>query len=299
MSTDTKLNVTEIQRFCMHDGPGIRTTVFLKGCPLRCAWCHNPETQKKEAELLFYPTKCIFCRACEFSCPAKAHKIGEIHVLDRDECKKCFQCVENCPTGALEKCGNEMTIEKIISVVKKDSAFYGESGGITVSGGEPFMQGERVVELLKECKAQGISTAVETSGYADVALLKKATEFTDLFLWDVKDTNEERHIKYTGVSNKPILKNLDIVNETGARIRLRCILVNGVNTDEKHYEALVKIAKSIKNFDGVEFIPYHAYGGTKSVFIGLQDSGNVSWIPSEQQVNDAKEFLKKQGVTVC
>ena len=298
MSINIKLSVTEIQRFCMHDGPGIRTTVFFKGCPLKCAWCHNPETQKSEAELLLYPTKCIFCRVCEISCLAKAHKLDENHVLNRDKCKKCFECVKNCPTGALEKCGKEMTINEIISAVKKDWAFYGESGGITVSGGEPFMQGESVIELLKECKAQGISTAVETSGYADVTLLKKATEFTDLFLWDVKDTNEERHKKYTGVSNKLILKNLDIVNKTGARIRLRCILVNGVNTDQAHYSALVKIAKSIKNFDGLEFITYHAYGGTKSVFIGLQDSGNVSWIPTEEQVLQAKEFLKNNNVEV-
>lgn len=298
MSTDIKLKVTEIQRFCMHDGPGIRTTVFFKGCPLKCAWCHNPETQKKESQLLFYPNKCIFCSACATFCPTNAHTLAQTHTIDRDKCENCFRCVENCPTGALEKCGNEISAEEIFETVKKDSAFYGENGGITLSGGEPFMQGEAIVEFLKECKARGFSTAVETCGYANSELIKKAAEYVDLFLWDVKDTNEERHTKYTGVSNSLILKNLNAVSELGAKIRLRCILVNGVNTDEKHYEALANIAKSIKNLDGVEFIPYHAYGGTKSVFIGLQDSGKVEWIPTEEQVLQAKEFLKNNNVEV-
>ena len=174
---NTKLKVTEIQRFCMHDGPGLRTTVFLKGCPLKCAWCHNPETQKKESQLLFYLTKCIGCSACACVCKQGAHEINDKHTIDRDKCVSCFDCVNACPTNALEKCGNDMTVDEILSVVKKDVAFYGENGGLTISGGEPFMQGETVITLLKECKALGFSTAAETCGYADTKVLVKASEF--------------------------------------------------------------------------------------------------------------------------
>ena len=155
MNTEMKLRVTEIQRFCMHDGPGVRTTVFLKGCPLRCAWCHNPETQKSIAELLFYQNKCIGCGECTISCPQGAHAIEKQHVIDREKCILCAECAKGCPTGALEICGNKYTVEEILSIAEKDRAFYGKSGGVTLSGGEPFAQGEAVIELLKACKEKG------------------------------------------------------------------------------------------------------------------------------------------------
>ena len=298
MNTEVKLNITEIQRFCMHDGPGVRTTVFLKGCPLRCAWCHNPETQKYKSELLFYPNKCIECIACETSCSNGVHTLNEQHLIDREKCVLRGECVKNCPTGALEICGKAYTVKDILSVVEKDRAFYGESGGITLSGGEPFVQGDSVIEILCACKEAGFSTAVETCGYADAETLRKAVEFVDLFLWDIKDTDEKRHKQYTGVSNKKILENLSVINELGAKIRLRCILVNGVNTDKTHYKELAVIAKKINNFDGLELIPYHAYGGTKSVFLGFADSGRVEWIPTEQQIQEAKMILRSEGVNV-
>ena len=298
MNTDVKLTVTEIQRFCMHDGPGIRTTVFLKGCPLRCAWCHNPETQRRQSELLLYPGKCIFCKNCENVCKTGAHAVSGEHVIVRENCKTCFDCVKGCPTGALETCGNAMTTEDILSAALRDTAFYGDSGGITLSGGEPFMQGDGVVELLRTCKAAGLSTAVETCGYADTHILREAAKSVDLFLWDIKDTNKERHEKYTGASNSLILENLNVINETGARIRLRCILVNGVNTHEAHYAALANIAARIKNFDGLEIIPYHAYGGSKSVFLGRKDNGRSEWVPTEDQIREAKSLLKSEGALV-
>ena len=298
MNTEIKLKVTEIQRFCMHDGPGIRTTVFLKGCPLRCAWCHNPETQKFKSELLFYPNKCIGCSACEKSCPNGAHALTENHLIDREKCILCGKCVGNCPTGALENCGNEYTIEEILSAVEKDRAFYDKLGGVTLSGGEPFAQDNGVIELLKACKWRGFSTAVETCGCADPDIIRAALPYVDLFLWDIKDTDRSRHKQYTGVANDKVLKNLSFVNEMNARIRLRCILVDGVNTDECHYFAIAELASKINNFDGVELIPYHAYGGTKSVFLGGEDNGRKEWIPTVKEMERAKSILKKRGVYI-
>lgn len=298
MNTDKKLRVTEIQRFCMHDGPGVRTTVFLKGCPLRCAWCHNPETQNSRAELLFYAAKCIGCGACAQACPGSVHKIDETHTVDRPACRSCFTCVQSCPAGALESCGREMTAAEILSVIERDRAFYGDAGGVTVSGGEPLMQGEAVLSLLQACKEHGIPTAMETCGYADTAVLEKILPFVDLFLWDVKDTDSARHKAYTGVSNEQILQNLQTADRAGARTRLRCILVNGVNTDRKHYKSIADLARTLRHTEGVEFLPYHAYGGTKSVFLGLRESGRTDWLPTAEQLEEAKNVLREASVNV-
>ena len=298
MNAEMKLRVTEIQRFCMHDGPGIRTTVFLKGCPLRCAWCHNPETQKSSTELLFYQNKCIGCGGCTISCPQGAHAIEKQHVIDRAKCTLCAECAKGCPTGALQICGNECTVTEILSVVEKDRAFYGDLGGVTLSGGEPFAQKESTVALLKACKEKGFHTVVETCGYADVDVLCAAIPFVDLFLWDIKDTDDERHKKYTGVSTQKIWDNLVLANAQGAKTRLRCILINGINTNQAHYHKVAKIASSLSHCEGVEWIPYHAYGGTKATFLGGEDSGRKEWIPTPEQMEKAKEIVKSADVNL-
>ncbi len=298
MNTDNNfLTVSEIQRFCMHDGPGIRTTVFLKGCPLRCAWCHNPETQMAESELLFYDSKCIFCGAC-VTCPSSVHAVGDTHTIDRDKCMACGACVEECPTGAIEICGTKYSIDAILSILLRDSAFYTENGGVTLSGGEPLIHKEAAVGLLKACKEAGLSTAVETCGYVDAETVKAAIPYTDLFLWDVKDTDPERHKKHTGVSNERILKNLILADSLGAKTRLRCILVNGVNTDKKHYEELARLVNSLSLCEGIELISYHAYGGTKAVFIGKTDNGRREWIPTDAQMSEAREIIRGHGAKV-
>ncbi len=282
----------------MHDGPGLRTTVFLKGCPLRCAWCHNPETQKSKSEILFYANKCIGCRSCECTCSYGAHSFHDEHLLDRRKCVACGACVTQCPTCALTLCGENMSVDAILSVVEKDRAFYGENGGITLSGGEPFAQKEAILTLLKACKKSGLHTVIETCGYADTDILREAVPLVDLFLWDVKDTNDERHKKYTGVSCQKILDNLAVADALGARIRLRCILVNGINTDEAHYRGIAEIALSLSDCEGVELIPYHAYAGTKSVFLGGEDNGKSEWIPEIRQMDQAKLVLRTLGVNV-
>ena len=281
----------------MHDGPGVRTTVFFKGCPLRCAWCHNPEAQSAKNELLFYESKCIGCGACISSCVSGA-RIANTLAIDRESCIACGACASLCPTEASTVIGEDMSIEEILSILEKDRAFYGESGGVTLSGGEPFAQGEAVIALLYACKKAGFSTAVETCGYADTELFRRAAPFVDLFLWDIKDTCETRHKEYTGVTLRRIHENLSSVAALHARIRLRCILINGINTEKAHYTEIAKIAKTIPNLDGVELIPYHAYAGSKAVLLGRKDNGNKDWIPNEAALGKAREILLQNGIRI-
>ena len=283
MNTEKFLKVTEIQRFCMHDGPGLRTVVFLKGCPLKCAWCHNPETQSVNDQIFFYSKKCIGCGICAQLCGNHTLFTPNGHNILRDKCKLCFSCTDACPTGALERCGRNMSINDILLQIDRDRAFYGEQGGVTLSGGEPLMQ-HATIDLLKACKDRGLSTCVETSGYADTDIVRKAVPYVDLFLWDIKDTDDERHKQYTGVSNKLILKNLKTADRMNARIRLRCLLVNGINTNETHYTAVSNIARNMNNCEGVEFLAYHPYGSAKGLFLGGEDNGRIEWIPNEEQI---------------
>lgn len=291
------LNVSEIQRFCMHDGTGLRTTVFLKGCPLRCAWCHNPETQSTAPELLYDPRKCIGCALCAQSCIHGACN-PEMGSIDRARCLTCGACAEVCPTGARSVCGREMSIDEILNAVERDRVFYAETGGVTLSGGEPFAQAKQATSLLRACKERGLRTAVETCGYTDLDTLTEALPYVDLFLWDVKDTDEERHMRYTGRSNRPILANLEHLSKLGARIRLRCILMHGVNTDETHYRAVAELAKKIPNLDGVEPIAYHAYAGSKATLLGRADNGRAEWIPTDGELTRFREILQSEGVAM-
>ena len=293
-----RLPVTEIQRFCMHDGPGVRTVVFLKGCPLRCAWCHNPETQRATPEMLFYESKCIFCGACVSACPTGAQSIHPERVFDRVGCTACGRCATVCCTDALTPAARDMTVAEILAAVLRDRSFYGEHGGITVSGGEPMTHPEGVISLLTACREAGITTCVETCGEFPTHHLPALGQVTDLFLWDVKDTDPTRHKAYTGVDNTRILHNLREADRLGARTRLRCILVNGVNTAEAHYKALADLYHSLSYCEGVEFIPYHAYGGSKMLPLGQPDNGRVEWIPTAETVETVKACLRDQGVPV-
>ncbi len=293
MSTDNnvKIIITDIQRFCMHDGPGIRTTVFFKGCPLRCAWCHNPETQKKEPQLLFDKKRCIYCGGCAAVCENGGHKFEGDRELDREGCISCFACADNCPTKALEVSGEEKSVDEIMNVVERDRSFYGKKGGLTISGGEPLMQGAGAIALLRAAKEKGFTTTVETCGYVLRDVIEEAAKYTDLFLFDVKDTDSARHEKYTGVSNESINENLLYLESIGAKTRLRCILVNGVNSNAEHYSKVRELFFSLKNCEGVDVLPYHAYGGNKSVLLGGADNGKVDWIPTDVQVAEFRKYV--------
>lgn len=280
-----KLPVTRIQRFSTHDGAGVRTVVFLKGCPLRCAWCHNPETQRLQPEVLYFAGKCIGCGACAQVCPHGAHLLQETsHVFDRTKCAACMACAEACPAAALEPAAQNMDLDEIVRAVLRDRAFYGETGGVTLSGGEPMVHGPLTLELLRRCKAAGLTTAVETCGHFDPELLPTLAQVTDEFLWDVKDTNPDRHKAYTGVDSSLILRNLRSANALGARLILRCILVRGVNLNDAHAQSVRALYRSLSHAERIDLLPYHPYGSSKSAQLGRVHDGHPEWIPTEEEM---------------
>lgn len=289
--------ISDIQRFCTHDGPGIRTTVFFKGCPMKCEWCHNPETQKFSPQLLFNASLCINCGACEQVCPKHAHIFNEAgHSLDRNLCKNCLICASVCTSEACCVCGKNLSVKDVLKEVMKDAPFYGTNGGATLSGGEPLAQGESI-ELLRKLKEFGINTAVETSGCVSKERILESAEFTDLFLYDIKDTDSERLKQYTGGNFSEITDNLFALDRTNKSI-LRCILVFGVNTDEKHYAFISEIYSSLKNCLGVQFLPYHPYGGSKATSVFGKSNAHEEWIPPKTCIDGAKSFLQERNVTV-
>lgn len=264
--------IFDIQRFCIHDGPGIRTTVFLKGCPLRCAWCHNPEGLEPFNQVMYYFEKCISCGVCSEICGSGAHSFKNgIHLFDTSKCTSCMKCTNDiCPAEALKPAGCEISVDDIMKTVLRDKCFFDESkGGITISGGEPFLQPNFAIEILKAAKKEGLHTAVETSGATSENIIKSAASFVDLFLYDYKITGEEEHKKYTGVSQTAILHNLNVLNSLNSNIILRCPVIPGINTNEKHYKAIGNLTKELKNIKKVNVMPYHSIGVGKYEKIGM------------------------------
>lgn len=286
------LPVTKIQKFCTHDGPGIRTTVFLKGCPLRCIWCHNPETQSTKPEFFFSPQFCIGCGACTAACPEGLHTLTGAHLPDRSRCTGCMACTAACPTGALEACMQMMSPDDIMAEVLKDRAFYGTAGGLTLSGGEPLLHGQGLLPILQAARDTGITTVIETCGVFDSSLLPEIIPLTDLFLWDVKDTDDTRHRANTGVPVGPVLANLRLADSLGARTRLRCILLQGVNLNEEHLARISELYHSLKNCEGIELLPYHTYGDSKNLQLGRKSAAHPEWIPSDDQLDAARSYIR-------
>lgn len=258
--------VFDIQRFCVHDGPGIRTVVFLKGCPLRCVWCHNPEGLSGEPQVMLSPEKCIGCGECVVVCSTGAQSLKDgTRSYDPSLCARCMRCTDGiCPTKAVFAAGRVADASEVMEKVMRDADFYRESGGgITLSGGEPFYQPEFALELLRLAKKNGITTAAETCGAVSGEVMKKAAALCDTFLFDVKLTNEADHVKYTGASRRAILENLRYLDSVSADIVLRCPMIPGVNTNEAHYEEIGKLAESLSSVREVNIMPYHDLGISK------------------------------------
>ena len=290
-----KGNVFNIQRFSTNDGPGIRTTVFLKGCPLSCIWCHNPESKGGNCEILFDSEKCMMCAVCENVCKNKAHIFKENgHIYLRENCTLCKECADKCPVKALEVCGKELTADEVLTEVLKDKEFYKNSGGgITLSGGEPLMQYDFSLEILKKAKDAGINTAMETSGYCSRSL-EEIGKFVDLWLYDIKVLPEKEHIEYTGVSNKKILENLFYLDNSGAEIILRCPVIPDVNMKEEHFEGILKLLMKLKNVKAVNLEPYHPLGIDKAKKAGMVQKYENRKFLSKEEVMPFDEFLKNK-----
>lgn len=258
--------IFDIQRFCLDDGPGIRSTVFLKGCPLRCQWCHNPEGLTREPALLYDERLCSRCGACAAACPRGCHSVTPEggHRLERGRCIACGRCVQACPNRALELAGRRRTVAEVLDVVLRDQVFYRRSGGgVTVSGGEPLFQPDFLHSLLTELHRHGVHTCLETSGYATWTVLDRIRRETDLFLFDLKETDPDRHRQDTGVPLPPILDNLERLMDCGSRVILRCPLIPQHNARDGHYIAVAALANRLPGLAGIELEPYHSLGLAK------------------------------------
>jgi pyruvate formate lyase activating enzyme len=265
--------VIDIHRSSLHDGPGIRTTVFLKGCPLRCQWCHNPESVSPSQELAFYRDRCILCGSCVDACPNHVHKIADdYHSLDRTLCRLSGSCVEACRYEALAITGKSMSVAEVMEVVMRDKAYYDASGGgLTLSGGEPMFQFDFTLSLLKMAKASGIHTCLDTCGYAPPDQFREILSFTDLFLYDIKATDSDLHRQITGVPNDLILQNLDWLYNHGAAIELRCPLVPSNNDQPQHLEKLRELRLKYPNIRALTLMPWHNSAGSKYERYGYTD----------------------------
>lgn len=294
--------IFDIQRFCIHDGPGIRTTVFMKACPMRCIWCHNPESISWQPLLSYTSALCIGCGACARVCPRTAHTVDDHgHVFDRNRCIVCGACVEECPSGALHMAGYETTVAEVLQEAIRDKPFYDNSGGgVTLSGGEPLMQIDFTEAFLMAAGEEGLHRCVDTCGHAAPARLLRIVPHTDLFLYDIKETNPELHRQWTGVDSRTVLDNLRLLHAQGARIRLRCPIVPGYNDRENHFAELAALCRELPDIEGIEIIPYHDYGVSKLKRFGLAAEGRASAAPPDLATVAAwARRLRALGARVC
>ena len=264
------------QKYNMYDGPGVRTLVFFKGCPLRCKWCSNPEGLERKYQIMFKPTTCVSCGSCVPVCPQKIHSIsssGE-HIIDRSiDCIGCGQCVEACIPEALKVAGEQVPISELLEYVEQDRAFYDQSGGgVTLGGGEVTAQPEAAINLLQACKQEGLHTAIETCGYTKKETILRFAEYVDLFLFDLKHIDPDRHFELTGVRNEMILENLEELIMKRNHVKVRMPMLKGINDSEAEIRGVIEFLKpfrNFKNFEGIDLLPYHKLGVNKYVQLGM------------------------------
>jgi pyruvate formate lyase activating enzyme len=296
--------IFDIKKFAIHDGPGIRTTVFFQGCPLSCWWCHNPESQSHSPVLLYRANRCVMCATCVETCPQNGIKItrsadGNIAATDRTKCDVCGECAEVCYHGAREVSGREMTVEDVLAEIERDVPFYDQSGGgVTFSGGEPLLQRRFLIELLRECKLREINTAVDTSGFAAWDTINQIRANVDLFLYDLKVIDDDRHKNFTGVSNKLILQNLNRLAWSGSQIEIRIPLIPEINDDAENLEGTAAFLADLPNISGVELMAYHHIAEAKYQSLGMEYYLKGTSPPTTNTMLTAAQYFEDVGLKV-
>ncbi len=290
--------VFSIQRYSTEDGPGIRTTVFLKGCPLRCLWCHNPEGQEFSPQIAFNDSRCIGCKGCVAACPQGAINFtADGSRTDRKKCRSCGKCAEACPTGARELIGKYMTAEEVFSEVERDTLFYRSSGGgVTVGGGEPTMQPEFLVEFLGKCQAQGIHTALDTSGYVKWQELEEILKHVDLVLYDLKQIDPARHAEYTGVSPELILENARRISGKGIPMFVRVPVIPGYTDGEDNIRGILQFARNLESVTKIDLLPFHRLGEPKYKKLGRNYVFEGTQPPADEHMQKLKRLVASFGL---
>jgi pyruvate formate lyase activating enzyme len=292
--------VFDIRKFSIHDGPGIRTAVFFKGCPLNCQWCHNPESQSPKLEMIWRPNRCIRCGACEAICAEGAISLnGDGASMDREKCTLCGDCIKVCYAEGREIVGREMTVAQVMAEIERDVAFFDESGGgVTFSGGEPLLQWRFLIALLRASKEKEIRTAVDTSGFATWEVLDSVRPYVDLFLYDLKLMDDRKHREFTGVSNQLILQNLQMLSSLGHNIFLRVPIIPGVNDDAENLHQIGMFAAALSRVHHVDILPYHHAG------IDKYDRLNKTYAlpeirpPSDERMSEIQQALEEHNLRV-
>lgn len=297
---DKKVYVSNFQRFSVHDGPGIRTVVFLLGCPLRCKWCQNPETLKPNPELMMNHALCSGCSACIEMCPKNAISMNESGqvVTDFQNCDRCWKCIGECYYHARQLTGKPYTVDEVLNVIKKDLIVYKNTGGgVTLSGGEPTLYTAFCYELFEKCKKDDIHTAMETCGFTDWENFEMLLKVTDLFLYDFKLFDSEKHKKYTSVDNEKILHNLEVLVKADAKVVIRIPLIPGVNDDEE-FRRIVQFVRGLKKVESIHIMPFHQIGSSKYDMIGVDYQLRNLKEENTQNVEKCKKIAAEMGFRV-
>ncbi|ABO51469.1 glycyl-radical enzyme activating protein family [Desulforamulus reducens MI-1] len=289
-------SIFDIMKYSIRDGPGIRTTIFFKGCPLKCLWCHNPESQDPEPQLMFWPDRCIGCGDCVETCVNQAILPGGIH---KERCRRCGQCAAVCPTLAREMVGRRVAVEEVVREIERDRIFYEESGGgVTFSGGEPLVQPSFLHSLLDACQDREIATAVDTTGYTAEETLLSISEKVDLFLYDIKLMDDEKHKLFTGVSNRLILNNLQKLSQRHPHIIIRIPIIPGINDDRENLEQMASFISTLQNIWEVQLLPYHNTGMGKYERLNLPYQLAQTQPPADEAMQLLAGEFRSYGLNV-